>query len=296
MRYRLFFVLMLLVLPATGLAQTTPRLRWEQYDNVAEIQRDGSVRVREQQVIVVDQGPLNGMTRTFPTGDNGRVSNIRVSEDGQAYRPGSNQRGTYEGGDTGEQARIRVNFRDPNAAQHSITLEYTLSRTLIESSNGATFDWNFFWSGNAPQIRNGSVVVQFPDQVVSGSLRTNADGVSVRETTSSNSVRWELTQPIQGEQLRVQAAFPRTILGADAQFRTSGAPAGSGTNSGSGATNPVPNAGTPPVATPGFAFGNAIFCFFMLFMAVIAFSIIRASARARQRGGYPPVAGPSTLR
>lgn len=100
MRYRLFFVLMLLVLPATGLAQTTPRLRWEQYDNVAEIQRDGSVRVREQQVIVVDQGPLNGMTRTFPTGDNGRVSNIRVSEDGQAYRPGSNQRGTYEGGDT----------------------------------------------------------------------------------------------------------------------------------------------------------------------------------------------------
>ncbi|HEX6287991.1 MAG TPA: DUF2207 domain-containing protein [Herpetosiphonaceae bacterium] len=287
MRYRWLLVWMLLVLPATALAQTAPQLHWQQYDNIVEIQQDGNVQIREQQVLVVDRGPARGMNRTFETGNFGRVTNIRVSEDGQLYqRRDGRDPGTYSGSDDGSQANIRVNFRDPDAQRHTITIQYTISRSLVADNNQAVFDWNFFWSGSsAPEIRNGSVVLRFPGTVGANQLKVDTSGVPVRQTSTSDSVRWELTQPIQGQQLGVQAAFPRALLTSSAQFRSAESPR---QPPASVPSNGVPSNGVPaPGVTTGLGIGGAVFCLFMLLFLFIAFSIIRASVRSRRVHGYP---------
>ncbi len=284
MRYRWCVLLILLVFPITALAQTSPQLHWEQYDNTVEIQVDGSVQVQEQQVLVVDRGPARGMTRTFATGNAGRVSNIRAYEDGQLLqRRDGRDAGTYSGTDDGDQATIRVNFRDPNADRHTITIQYTIKQTLIAANDQAILSWRFFVQGSGmPEIRSGSVVLRFPDTVNTSRLNLKTSGVPVRQSSTSTSVRWELTQPIQGQELAVQAAFPRTLLGASAQFRQS-----------QSQSAPAPNAPSNQAPAPGGAVGSGIsdvvFCLFILLFLLIVFTIIRASARARRMHGYPTV-------
>ncbi|HEY0605871.1 MAG TPA: DUF2207 domain-containing protein [Herpetosiphonaceae bacterium] len=291
MLYRLMIVLVLLALPATALAQSSPQLHWERYDNIVEIRADGSVQVREQQELVVDSGPARGMTRTFETGNSGAISNIQVFEDGQLLtRRGDTSirdAGTYAGGDDGSQATIRVNFRDPSADRHSITIQYVINRTLVAGSDRATFDWNFFWGdASAPEIRSGSVRISFPGSVGSTQLDADASGVSVRQSSTSNSVYWELTQPIQGRQLGVSVAFPRTLLAQNAQFRSAGTTRPAVPNTPSNpTTNPVPGAAV------GLGIGGVMLCLFVAFFLFIAFMIIRAAARSQRRNFGGPMPG-----
>lgn len=284
-RYSWLLALILILLPTAALAQQS-QLRWERYDNFVQIQRDGTVRVREEQVFVVGEGARNRITRTFATGEFGRVTNIRVTVDGVPYQRGSNQPGTFSGSDNGEQAEIRINYADPSADQHTILLEYILQNTLIQQGNQAALDWQFFWSGaNVPPIESGSVEITFPGTVRAEELQLEARGVAVQQAAIPNGVRWELTGPIQGEQLGITAVFPRSILTADAQFRA-------------GSTNTVPRSNQPPATAPvpqpapnvGVSF-NPIFCVVMLFFLIIVFNIMRASAQRRNVRGYPPVQG-----
>lgn len=288
MLYRCIMLLVLLVLPvlpATALAQSSPQLHWERYDNIVEIRADGRVQVQEQQELVVDSGPARGMTRTFETGNQGAISNIQVFEDGQLLtRRGDTSirdAGTYAGADDGNQATIRVNFRDPSADRHSITIQYVINRTLVANSGRATFGWNFFWGdSSAPEIRNGSVRIRFPGAVSTTQLQASASGVPVRQSSTSNSVYWELTQPIKGRDMSVNASFPQSLLAQTAQFR------GAGTTRPAVPNNPRnPTTNPVPGAAVGLGIGGAVFCLFILFFLFIAFMIIRASARA-MRGGY----------
>jgi hypothetical protein len=285
MLYRFAMLLALLLLPATALAQNAPQLHWERYDNIAEIRTDGSVQIQEQQSLVVDRGPARGMTRVFETGALGAISEIQVFEDGQplARRGSLDNRdpGTYAGADDGRQARIRVNFRDPSADRHAITIRYVVKRTLVADNARATFNWNFFWNNpDAPEIRDGSVVLRFPGTVSAGDLRLNVSGVPVRQSSSSNSVRWELTQRIQGRELDLTAAFPRTLLAQNAQFRSSGSVGAPNTD--------APGVPTPgPAAAVGLGIGGIVFCLFIFLFLFIAFSIIRASMRFQRSRRYP---------
>lgn len=283
MRYRwlLIWVFALLLLPVTAWGQSTIKLHWQQYDTIVDVQRDGSLRFQEQQVLVVDQGPLRRMTRTFQTGSAGQVSQIRVTEDGQPYSPGTNNPGTYSGSDDGSNANITLFFRDPTLNRHTFTIEYTIKNTLIGQGNQATLDWNFFWQGsNAPEIRAGSVTINFPQQVNGSELQASVSGPAVQQQSTPQSVRWVLQQPIQGKELGVQATFPRTILSSDAQLRgSSGTTAPNSNLPANPATNPV------PIAAPGVSF-NLTFCVIGLVILFFLFSIMRSLVRPRG-GGYP---------
>lgn len=287
-RYIMLGVVALLLLPAIAAAQQN-QLYWERYDNFVQVQRDGSVRVREQQTLVVSDAARNRITRSFATGTAGRVTNIRVTVDGQQYRPGNAQPGTFSGNDTGEQAAITVYYADPSVDRHDITIEYTLQNTLIERGDQAVLNWNFFWSGaNVPPINGGSVELTLPQPVAAQNLQLAADGVPVQQSATPNGVRWELTEPIRGQQLSVSAAFPRAALAADAQFR-----AGSGAINPAPQTNSVPRSQpntSAPQPAPSFSF-NPVFCTITLFVLFVAFSIMRSSARRRNVGGYPRQAG-----
>ena len=283
MLYKWWALLVLLALPAPVLAQNAPQLRWEQYDNLAEIQADGSVQVQEQQVLVVERGPVRGMNRSFETGQYGQIANIRVLEDGQPYqRRDGRDPGTYSGTDDGQQATIRVNFRDPSASRHSFTIQYTIRRALTDDNDRAGFAWNFFWSqSDAPPITSGSVVLRFPGTVSSSQLRVDTRGAPVRQSSTSNSVRWELTQPIQGRQLAVAAAFPRALLAQTAQFRQSNSAPVPNRNA------PQPDQGAPPAVATGSGIGSFMFCLIALLFVFIAFSMMRASMRGRRAHSYP---------
>ncbi len=294
MRYRWFLLLLLfpvLWLPAPALAQNDIRLHWERYDTVVDINADGTLRIQEQQVLVVDRGRLRRMTREFVTGDAGQVRNIRVSEDGLPYLPGSDTPGTYSGSDTGTEAQIQLWFRDPDANQHTFTIEYTIANALVASGDQATLDWSFFWSStDAPQIRAGSVEIRFPQQVDASQLRLDASGVPVELTSRSNPIRWELTSPIQGDELDVQGTFPRAVLAPNASFRSA---QGNTQPRANQPAQPIPGPGQIPGAAPVGGGFDIVFCLIVLVFLFVAFGMIRASARARQRGGYhPPVYGP----
>ncbi len=293
MRYRWFLMLLLfsvLWLPRLALGQNDIRLHWERYDTVVDINADGTLRIQEQQVLVVDRGRLSRMTREFVTGDKGQVRNIRVVEDGMPYLPGSDTPGTYSGSDTGTEAQIQLRFRDPDAKQHTFTIEYTIAGALVASGDQATLDWSFFWSTpDAPQIRAGSVEMRFPQQVDAAQLRLDTSGVPVELTSSSNPVRWELTSPIQGAELDVQATFPRALLAPNASFRSA---QGNPQPRANRPAQPIPGPGQVPGAAPAGGGFDIVFCLIVLVFLFIAFSLIRASARARRRIGYPPVYGP----
>jgi hypothetical protein len=281
MRYILIMITALLLVPATVRGQSGPSLYWQRYDNIVQVQSNGSVVVQEQQQIVVERGPLNRMTRTLETGEYGRITSMRVVEDGQPYERGDGRPGTYAAGDDGREATIRVNFRDPNAPRHDIVIEYTVNSTLAERNNQALWDWNFFWEGDAPPIQNGSVKLQFPGPVDAAELDLRTAGVPVRQSIGNNSVRWELTEPIQGQQMQLQAAFPRELLGPNVQWRGS-----------AGALPPPVQVGPDTIEVPGggaaAVIGAAMLCFFALFFLLIVFVIVRASARSRRTRGYPP--------
>jgi hypothetical protein len=270
MRFLGIMIVALLLMPTLAFGQSPPSLYWQAYDNIVDIQPDGSLHVQEQQRIVVERGPLNYMIRTFEIGADGRVTNVQVMEDGQLYQRGENSPGTYAADDDGVEANIRVNFRDPHARYHAIVIEYTLNNVLLAQDDRAVFDWQFFWgTADAPEIRHGSVELRFPTAIDPANLELNADGAPLRQTVSSNSVRWELTEPIQGQQVQIQSAFPREVLAPDAPLRT---PAG------------VPSPGGALIV----GIGGVMFCLFVLFFLLIVFVIIRASARARSARGYPP--------
>ncbi len=118
MRMRRLLWLMLgcwLLWPSAGQAQS-PTVHWERYDYVVAVQPNGDLAFQETQVLVVDSGTLRKGALKFSTGDQGHVTAITVSEDGQRYtKSTSGDPGTFSGGDDGTAATISYVFRDSDA-------------------------------------------------------------------------------------------------------------------------------------------------------------------------------------
>jgi hypothetical protein len=306
MRYRWLIPLFMLLLAVPVAAQDGPSLRWARYDNLVAIQSDGSVAIAEQQQIVVDQGPLRRMTRTFDLAG-AQVSNIEVIEDGTAYRRDTSEvPGTYSATSDGASVSIRLFFRNSNAAEHNLELRYTLQDVLVApDATQALLDWRFFWGDNAPPIESGSVQVQFP-AAVNDTFQFDVAGASMAQNVAGDTVRWELNEQIQGQQVRVQATFPQTVLAPNVALREPGSGVTAPNtvpNGGSGATVPQETApddtviGVPgdPSLQPGAAIGgfaSLLTCMIGMVVVFIVFGMIRASARGRRT--YGPTYGPMT--
>lgn len=281
MKRRIWLLLILMLLPTAVFAQSTT-LRWERYDNRAEIQRDGSVRVRETYDLSVSEQARNRITRSFQTGSFAQVRDVTVAVDGKTYARGSGTPGTYVANDAGDQAEIRIVYLDPSLSRHTIQISYTLDRVLTTQGDQAAFRWNFFWSGaNVPPIQQGSVEVVLPQSIDQAELDVTTDGPQVETQYTARGVRWDLSEPIQGEQLAIEAAFPRALLAANARFRSSGS-----TTTNNPAQN-VPVTTTAPAAAPLIGLGFCLIA--MLVLLVVAFVVLRSLTRGR---GYMPPAAP----
>jgi len=296
--------MLLFAVPAA--AQNGPSLRWARYDNIVDIQSDGAIVVTEQQQIVVEQGPLRRMTRTFDL-SGARVAGVEVLEDGTAYRRDTSEvPGTFSATSDGASVSIRLVFRNPNAAKHNLQLRYTLQDVLLApNATQAALDWRFFWGDNAPPINAGSVQINLPTAVDAADLQFTVDGASGQQTTGANGVRWELTAPIQGQQVSTKTTFPQTVLAANVALREPGSVAAPNTapDGGSGATVPqetVPDdtvVGVPgdPSLQPGAGvggFASLFTCMIGMVVLFIVFGMIRASTRGRTV--YSPTYGPMT--
>jgi hypothetical protein len=306
MRYRWLVVLFMLLVAVPVAAQTGPSLRWARYDNIVDIESDGGVIVTEQQQIVVEQGPLRRMTRTFDLAG-ASIAGVEVLEDGTPYRRDTSEvPGTFSATSDGASVSIRLFFRNPNAAQHVLQLRYALQDVLVApSATQAALDWRFFWGDNAPPIEAGSVQINLPAAVNAADLQFTADGASGQQTTSANGVRWELTAPIQGQQVSTQTTFPQTVLASNVALREPGSGVTSpntAPNGGSGVTVPQETApddtviGVPsdPSLQPGTAvggFASLLTCMLGMVVLFVVFGMIRASARGRTV--YGPTYGPT---
>ncbi len=104
---------MALLAPSVGHAQERA-IHWERYDINVAVESDGTMRVVETQHLVIDSGTYRTGSRSFATGAFGRIRSISVSEDGQPYKRGTDDPGTYVAGDNGEQFSLAYVFRDPD--------------------------------------------------------------------------------------------------------------------------------------------------------------------------------------
>ncbi len=301
MRYRLILVWLALMVAAPAAAQNGPSVRWERYDNVADIGADARVRIAEQQRIVVEQGPLRRITRTFELAG-ASVTEIEVLESGRAYRRDTSQvPGTFSATSDGTSVSIQAFFRDPNALAHDLELRYTLQNAVVApNTTDALLDWRFFWAGNAPPIDAGSIQINLPAAVAATDLQFNAEGASGQQTTTGNGVRWELTAPIQGQQVQTQTTFPQTALNPGIALpppntTTNTAPVAPAPDN---TTTRVPNAPSPSVAVPVSGFASMITCVISLVVMFVVFSMLRALVGGRtivrpMRGPtIPPIIDP----
>lgn len=276
-----------ILLPGFAAAQDRA-IRWDRFDIAVDVQPNGDLQFTETQRLLVDSGQFRFGTRTFKTGDNGRVRGVQVSENGRSYRPGSDQPGTFTASDNGQQFNLRYFFLDPNATTHDITVQYAVGRALVDNGGQAQLSWSFFCASGCPRIDNGSVTIRLPEGNT-GQIKPQVTGAAVRQTQSGATTRWELTGPIQNNQLGVTIQFPRSLLGQNALFRSSG---GAAAPNSSGNTSPVsPSVPVNGVAAPSSSF-SPIFCLIVLVVLFMAFSIIRSSARRRGYQQQGPAMGP----
>ncbi|CAA9234580.1 MAG: Beta-propeller domains of methanol dehydrogenase type [uncultured Chloroflexia bacterium] len=289
MRRLLLLVLLLpmLLVPAIASAQDRA-LHWERYDYTVDVEPDGDLRFTERQVLVVDQGSFRTGSLGFRTGEFGRVRGVEVSENGEPYRRGADQPGTYTASDNGERFELNYVFRDPNARRHELTIVYTVAQALAASGDQAALDWDFFCSSEGcPRIDAGAVEVRMPAGTDGQSIEANVGGAPVRQTAAGATPRWELTEPVTAQALEMIAQFPRGVLLPNATFRGSGgAPA---------QNQPVPvQPGAPVGAQPGQVF-DPISCMIVLFFVFFAFSVMRRSMARRpyvpHQSGFPPFGG-----
>lgn len=290
-RYVVGLVVLLLGLLAPGLALAQERaIRWERYDITVDVRPNGDLRFTETQRLVVDQGEFRFGARSFDTGERGQVRDVSVSESGQEFRPGQDVPGAYSGADDGEQFRLTYYFLDPTARTHDITVSYTVARSLIPAGEQVRLEWPFYCAAQCPRIDSGAVTIRVPGNAGPAAVDASAAGVEARQTAEGSTIRWELAQPIQNEQLLVTMAFPSALLSPGAELRSAnnrpveqppvqGRPIPE--------TAPIPNIAP---AAPGF---SGMFCVIVLFMLFFAFSVIRGSAGRRvYRNPRPPLGGP----
>ncbi|CAA9357838.1 MAG: hypothetical protein AVDCRST_MAG93-7461, partial [uncultured Chloroflexia bacterium] len=216
-------ILCALIIPVSVAEAQDRALHWERYDIAVSVGADGNLRVVETQHLVIDQGSFRTGSRSFTTGSFGRVRSVSVSEDGQAYTRGAEQPGTFSASEDGERFQLAYVFRDPQAAQHTMTIAYTVAQSLIANGDEALLEWNFFCAeSSCPRIDSGSLTFQPPPGVSPANLGTTTAGAAVTAAQTGNQWRWELGGPIQGEQVTLQARFPRAALAPSAVFRSGG--------------------------------------------------------------------------
>src|SRR5919199_28421 len=281
-RYTFLLLLALMLLLPLQVAAQTRSIHWERFDIAVNVQDNGDLGFVETQRLVVDSGSFSFGTRSFNTGASGRVRNVQVSESGQRFRAGSSQPGTFTASDNGSQFSLKYYFLDPAAARHEMTVSYVVGRALASDGKQAQFAWNFFCATGCPRIDAGSVTVRLPKSGNSAEISASASGAGVSQTASGATSRWELTGPIQNTQLHVNMTFPQSLLGPNAIFRSAGeAPPAEQPLVEQPDTGVVPNPNVAPAASPI----SPIFCFIILIVLFIAFSMMRRSMRGRVYGG-----------
>ncbi len=172
-------LLALLALPTQTRAQDRA-IHWGNYDIEVAVQRDGTLQVTESQRLVVDSGTFRTGSRTFDTGDFGRVRSVSVSEDGQPYERGTDDPGTFIADDDGERFSLSYVFRNPSADEHNMTISYTIAQSLEEDGDIAALEWHFFCDGSScPAIDAGTLSLSLPAGVDESDTETNTSGAPV---------------------------------------------------------------------------------------------------------------------
>ncbi|GAC1540076.1 MAG: hypothetical protein NVS2B7_12120 [Herpetosiphon sp.] len=251
-----------------------PSVHVVRYSYALRVQNNGDVEVSEQQVIVVDQGPVKQAQLQRTTGSSGRVQQIRVAEDGQPYTlDPALKPATYTGDDNGSQLLVEYAFRDPTATRHTITITYLLTAVNRSVQGKSGLQVNLFCSGNTcPAVEQATVDVAFVSPPAPNSLTVRTSGFPVQRTTTSQGFRLAASRPVVGQQLALSFTFQpgtRTVAQAVPLRQANG-------NSGLTKAPAQRGSGLSPVL-----------CVVILFLLIVVISIFRTRRRMSQPPGTP---------
>ena len=221
-----FLAVVFTVSPA-ALAQTQS-LYWERYDVDVAVQSNGDLRVQETQVINFTSGVFHqGFAQLLTTNTDG-ISDVTVSENGQAYLQASSScclnQGEYSV-EPGSSNTLQVTWEMGATSQQTRTfvLAYTVHGAIRRYTQGNEFQWNAISPGlHDFEIRESTVTLHMP----AGATISLADylkppdfeGVPMELSVAADklSAKWVATQtiaPSQGIQVVVQFA-PNSVAGA----------------------------------------------------------------------------------
>ena len=215
-----------LVVPAAS-AQTQS-LYWERYDVAIAVQTNGDLRVQETQVINFTSGVFHEGFAQISTTNTDGITNVTVSENGDAYRLVSSScclnKGEYavEPGDSGI-LNVTWGMGATENQTRTFVLAYTAHGVIRRYAAGNEFQWNAISPGQHDyEIRESTETVQMPSLAAISKadylVQPEFAGVPMDVSISADklSATWVARQtiaPSEGVQLVVQFA-PNSVGGA----------------------------------------------------------------------------------
>lgn len=166
----LLVVMALALVPAPAALAQAQSLYWERFDVDIAVQEDGTLRVEETQVINFTSGTFSEGFAEIPIQKTDGITDVTVSEDGQAYTRRSSSTnldaGEYAVERSGSAIQVIWNMGRTRNETRTFVLGYTVEGAIRRYAQGDEFQWNAISPGMRDfEIREATTTVRMPPGV-----------------------------------------------------------------------------------------------------------------------------------
>ena len=195
---------------------------WERYDTTIDLHPDGTFTVTEDQIINF-AGSFTQGYRTIPIKRIGDIRNVQVLEDGQRYRRGSDEPGTFSANIAGGNLEILWWFKTAVNESRHFTIRYDVVGGLrvYTDPSGAPREqlwWRPIDTDFAGDVRAATVTINLPQGVTNAQITFDAftigDFPVADRQTSPTQLVYQAGPLRQGNALEARLEFPRMTTAA----------------------------------------------------------------------------------
>lgn len=206
-------LLLLALIPAGAFAQGRS-LHWEQYDVTIDLHPDGTFTVTEDQLINFTSGSFSEGFAVIPMDRIERISNIRVFENGEEYRRGQWEPGTYDIIDYGHEVEITWRFRTASSEIRNFTLQYDVAGGLrvYEETGREQLWWRVVDTEFVADVRRATLTLNLPapvsEDVLAADVYTLRSGATSISMPDSTTIVFNAANLNVGDAFEARAEFP----------------------------------------------------------------------------------------
>lgn len=159
LRWSVLLAVIALALSPVGAAQAKSAA-WQRYDVDITVQPDGSLRVVETQVIEFQGGPFREGFAEIPLEGADGVTDVSVSEPGQAYQPGSGY--SYSHYEDGSNLVIEWSFPPASNETRTFLVSYTIHGAVRQYDPGDKIRFMAISPENDFPVESSTITVHLP--------------------------------------------------------------------------------------------------------------------------------------